>query len=242
MDSEQRFQGGMSEEYTLIHLALPHFEELQGHVGTVIAHHSRPGQSDPLQVLEIGCGDGVTSSFILAARRDLFLTALDNEEEMIKQASERLEPEIVGKRCNLVCADAVDHMTQVASHSIDIVASALTLHNMQHTYRHKLHHELFRVLSPGGLFVNADKYAPQDDGERFDALEVALSRFFEAFIPLGKYDLLKDWVLHNVADQGPDRVMKELDTIQTLRDIGFVDIQMIYRHNMEGVLVARKTG
>ena len=24
MDSEQRFQGGMSEEYMLIHLALPH--------------------------------------------------------------------------------------------------------------------------------------------------------------------------------------------------------------------------
>ena len=240
MDSEQRFQGALSEEYRLIHLALPHFEELQGHVGTVIAQHNRQRQTGPLQVLEIGCGDGVTSSVILAARPDVFLTALDNEEEMIKQASKNLEPEIAGKRCKLTCADALDFTKQLASHSIDIVASALTLHNMQRTYRHELHSELFRVLSPGGLFVNADKYAPQDDIERFNALGVALARFFDAFIPPGKYDLLKDWVLHNVADQGPDRVMKEMDTIQTLRDIGFVDIQIVYRHNMEGVLVARK--
>jgi hypothetical protein len=79
MDNEQRFQGAMGEEYMLIHLALPHFEELQGHVRTVIAHHNPPSQSGPLQVPEIGCGDGVTSSSILAARHDLFLTALDNE-------------------------------------------------------------------------------------------------------------------------------------------------------------------
>ena len=36
----------------------------------------------------------------------------------------------------------------------------------------------------GGLFVNADKYAPQDDQARFEALGVALKRFFDVFLPL----------------------------------------------------------
>jgi hypothetical protein len=35
-----------------------------------------------------------------------------------------------------------------------------------------------------GLFVNADKYAPQDDQARFEALGVAPKRFFDVFLPL----------------------------------------------------------
>jgi hypothetical protein len=95
------------------------------------------------------------------------------------------------------------------------------------------------VLRPGGLFVNADKYAEADE-QRFRALQVALGRFFDAFVPLGKLDLLRDWVLHNVADQGPDRVMKEADAVGELREIGFREIAVCDRHNMEAVLTARK--
>jgi hypothetical protein len=99
-----------------------------------------------------------------------------------------------------------------------------------------------RVLRPGGLLVNADKYAPQDESERFACLGVALGRFFDAFVPLGKLDLLREWVLHNLADQAPERAMLADDTLAELAGLGFSDLRLGPRWNMEALLVARKPG
>lgn len=240
MNDEQRFKGKMSEEYQLISLALPHFEELQAQVGKAVAAYQADPKTPILRVIDIGCGDGVTSHTILRSRGDVYLVCLDSEEEMVRQAKINLSEALLEKKSELVHADALDYFKEQETGSAHIAASALTLHNMEKTYRDELHNEIFRALVPGGLFINADKYAPQDDIQRFKALERALERFFDAYAPLGKIKLLKDWVLHNVADQAPDRCMKEGDTIDILRSIGFVDIKILYRENMEAVLAAQK--
>lgn len=230
----------MSEEYRLISLALPHFEELQEQVGKAVAAFQPDPKAPVVRVIDIGCGDGVTSFTILEARNDVFLVCLDSEENMVRQARINLAEALNKKTCEVIHQDALAYFKGQSSGSAQVAASALTLHNMEKTYRDELQREIFRVLAPGGLFVNADKYAPQDDQKRFDALETALERFFNAYAPLGKIDLLKDWVLHNVADQAPDRCMKEGDTIEILRSTGFNDVKITYRNNMEAVLEARK--
>jgi ubiquinone/menaquinone biosynthesis C-methylase UbiE len=240
MNNEGRFKGKMSEEYQLISLALPHFEELQAQVGKAVGRHQADPRTAALRVIDIGCGDGVTSHTILRSRGDVYLVCLDSEEEMIRQAEINLSEALLEKKCELVHGDALDYFEMQSEGSVHIVASALTLHNMQGAYRDELHNEIFRTLVPGGLFINADKYAPQDDNQRFKALGKALERFIEAYAPLGKIELLKDWVVHNVADQAPDRCMKEGDTIDILRSIGFVDLEILYRENMEAVLAAHK--
>ena len=240
MDSEFRFKGAMSEEYRLIKLALPHFEEMQERVaGAVLEHQKSTGRSD-MAGMDIGCGDGVTAHAILASISGVHLICLDNERKMIDQARSNLNQAIIKGSCDLIHADALEYLQGMNSQSVDFVASVLTLHNMERNYRDELHSQIFRILAEGGLFVNADKYAPQDDNKRFEALGTALARFFDAYAPLGKLDLLKEWVLHNVADQAPNRCMKEGDTIAALEKIGFSRIQILYRSNMEAVLVASK--
>jgi SAM-dependent methyltransferase len=192
-----------------------------------------------VQILDLGCGSGVTSHTILTARKDAVVTSLDNEAKMIEQATANLREFLAQGRCRVVQRDALDGLKGRPAGSFDVVASALTLHNLRQTYRSELHREIYRVLKPGGLFVNADKYAEGDE-QRYRALQVALGRFFDAFVPLGKLDLLRDWVLHNVADQGPDRVMREEDAVRELRGIAFRDVAVRDRHNMEAVLTARK--
>jgi tRNA (cmo5U34)-methyltransferase len=241
MSEDRRFKGAMSEEYRLIRLALPHFDELQRLVARAVEAYVPACRSNNVQVLDLGCGDGVTSDMILSSRRDAVVTALDNEEQMVEQASKNLREYIQEGRCAVVLHDALDYLRRQPNATLDILASALTLHNLHHTYRRSLHEEIYRVLKPGGLFVNADKYAPPDE-QRFRELQVALGRFFDAFVPLGKLDLLREWVLHNVADQAPDRVMKEEDTVQELTRIGFQGIDVRCRNNMEAVLVASKPG
>jgi len=240
MDSEYRFKGAMSEEYRLIKLALPHFEELQEQVASAVAEYQKRAARSKLDGIDVGCGDGVTAHAILNKVPGIHLVCLDNERKMIEQAQDNLSEAIKTNRCDLVHADALEHFQSMDSQSVDFVASVLTLHNMEREYRDDLHVQIFRVLARGGLFVNADKYAPQDEDERFKALGTALKRFFDAYAPLGKLELLREWVLHNVADQAPDRCMKEGDTITILEDVGFNDIRILYRSNMEAVLVAYK--
>lgn len=236
--TEQRFAGRMSDEYRLIQEVLPHFEQMQKLIGAEVSRLPRKKDQVP-EILDLGCGDGATSFYILNQNPDVRITAIDNEPNMLKQARQNLEPFLSESRCRLVRADALDYLKNQPTGSVNAVASALTLHNFTQAYRARIHKHIYRILSPGGRFLNADKYAPSDDQVRFEYLGTALARFFDTFLPAEKYALLEDWVLHNVADQSPARVMKEDKSKRELRSLGFT-VSLSHRENMEALLVAKK--
>jgi len=236
MSSEYGFKGARNEEYQLIRKVYPHFGEMQRLVAETVSRHAG---GRLVRVADLSCGDGQMAHTILSACPTAHVVALDNEEKMIQQAGDNLEEFVREGRCQLECHDALVFFSSQSSDSFDVVASALTLHNLLQAARHQLHGEILRVLKPGGLFVNADKYA-EGDAERFHALGVTLGRFFDTFVPLGKLDLLRAWVLHNVADQGPERVMKEIETVEELKRLGFATVNTSSRMNMEALLVATK--
>ena len=240
MTTEYRFRGAMSEEYRLIRLAIPGFEELQATVREVLAHYQPHPNGQGIEILEIGCGDGMTSAIILSSRKDCVLTALDSEANMIEQAATTLRRYIQDNRCRLLLCDALAYLSDLPAQSVDIVASALCLHNMERRYRDAVYAEIFRVLKPDGLFVNADKYAAGEE-QRFEALQIGLEKLFEVLVPLGRLELLRECVLHNVADQAPDRVMWQEETVEGLRQLGFAKVEIPYRDNQHAVLVATKS-
>jgi ubiquinone/menaquinone biosynthesis C-methylase UbiE len=241
MPDEKRFSGKMGEEYDLLKRAYPKYDELHRIMADAIAGHYSRNNGDGIRVLEIGCGSGITSEFILKSRGDLFLTAIDNEPKMIIRAGGNLEEYLNNGRLALLQVDALDHLESLSNTSVDVVASGFTLHNFLGGYRTSVMKQSFRVLKPGSLFVNADKYSLEGQ-EMFDELGLQLERFFDAFVPLGKIELLREWVLHNVADQAPDRVMREKDAVKEMEEIGFVDINVHYRHGLEAVVSGKKPG
>jgi len=239
-NTERRFAGRMTEEYRLVKQAYPHFELLQQAVAQAVTRHAE-SREGPLPILEIGCGDGITSDLLLRSSNRVNLTALDNEEEMVERARQHLQEWTGTGRLSIVHADALAYLRQCADDAFGAVASAMTLHNLVQSYRKEVLQETLRVLQPGGLFVNADKYAP-DGQARFDALVTQIGRFFDAFVPQQKYDLLKDWVMHNVADQGPERAMTEKQAVADMLAMGWTEVIVGQRHNMEAVLTAYKPG
>lgn len=238
MADTQRFSGSLAEEYELITLAYPDFEEFQRHMVDTIA---RRAPAAP-HVLEIGTGNGFTTRMLMEIEGTSLVT-VDNDPQMVEQArQELLAPSDLPHEAGaleVIETDALEFLQDQPAHSFDVVASAFTLHNMETTYRDPVEQEIFRVLTPGGLFTNADKYAPEGQ-ERFDALTYQVERFFDAFVELGKLDLLRKWVVHNITDQSPRFVMPASTAPDRLANIGFENVQVGNRAHMQAVLTAWK--
>jgi SAM-dependent methyltransferase len=235
-DSEKRFIGRLTEEYHLVALAYPHIEEFQSKVSSLAHEHLRTIQAG--KVVEIGCGDGITTDLLLNGLGVHELVAIDNEPKMVEQAKRNLGLIDRPQNFSVECADALAYLRTLEDTSVDVVATVWTLHNFLKEYRAQVVREIVRVLRPGGLFVNGDKYA-QGPSTHAVALNQQLRRFFDAYLPLGKYDFLRDFVLHNVADEAPDRLMTEADSLSEVAEMG-CRANVVYRNGMEGVLVAKK--
>jgi SAM-dependent methyltransferase len=137
-------------------------------------------------------------------------------------------------RLKIVLDDGLHFLTNQPSHAFDIIASGYVLHNLIGDYRARLYDEIWRVLAPSGLFVNADKYAQTVEAHR-EALRWQLNSFFDVFVTRQRYDLLREWVLHYVEDEAAGRVMPEADAIRRLNDLGFADVRIACRRYMDAV-------
>jgi ubiquinone/menaquinone biosynthesis C-methylase UbiE len=253
MSDERRFSGRLSEQYDKLKLAYPDFDTLQTRVAEAVsrlragAAEAGAGGSAPDahrgaaagRALDIGAGSGFTSRAVLDAVPELSVIALDNEPAMIEQLRGTMSEPIDEGRLEPVTEDANTYIERQPDDSFEVIFSAFTLHNFTVEYRESLLEECLRVLAPGGIFVNADKYAPEGQ-EQFDALITQLNRFFDAFLPIGEYELLRDWVVHNVADQGPDRCQAAEDALELMEQLGFTDVALTGRSNMQALVTARK--
>lgn len=235
----REFRGSLAEDYRLLKLAYPHLEQFQQCVGDCVRKYKPVTPTNPVRVVEIGCGDGITTNILLSARDDTVLAAIDIEPGMIERAKENLQPWEGVRNFQLITSDALRYLSDLDENSVDIIASVWTLHNFLTTFRGDFLKEAFRCLKPGGLFVNGDKYA-QEQALHFNELYEQMRVFFDVYLPIGKYGFLKEFVLHNLSDEAPDRIMYQADAISYMAEVGFSDITAVYRKHMEMVLIAYK--
>ena len=227
---KKRFHGLAGQEYDLFRLVCPHLDEFQAKVGETLKKRAIK------EVLEIGCGTGITTRVILNAKKTVKVIAIDNEKNMIQQARKNISR----KRVRFVLQDALAFLKKLPDDSIEVVASAFTIHNFHRNYRLQVFKEIHRVLKKGGLFVNGDKYV-HDDPKRFKKeLRWQFNKFREVYDSLGRPDLRKEWIKHYAEDARPQLIMKEGVFKKQMKDIGFWKIKRVYRKRTEAVYVAEK--
>lgn len=141
---------------------------------------------------------------------------------------------------NLIQDNALSYLKTLEDNSLDIVASVLTLHNCLSFYRNQVLEEIYRVLMPGGLLINCDKYPQNDPVEYHRALEKHISQLLDAVGASGSFELLKEVMMHELSDFSPERIIKEDDFWQRLSEIGYSNGQLIYRQNLDAVVIAHK--
>jgi len=232
------FEGKTGDEYDLLLMSIPHYTQLESSVGKALRKAFTKSRNTNLRVLEIGCGSGITTPHILEADPRTFVTCLDIEPIMIDQARRRDWAKKYAGRIDFVVEDASKYLERTKANSLDAVASAYTLHNLEKDKRRKVVKQIYDALTPEGVFVNADKIA-QNGADHNKELRWQLN-MFRVYDRIGRRDYREEWEKHYHYDNQPSIIWRERDLMADLRNAGFKHIRRTFRKHMEATYVARK--
>lgn len=231
------FTGKIGAEYELLRIMCPNHAVLARMVGETVAAW-RPGAA--LRGVEIGCGTGISTLALLAARDSLTLVSIDNAAKMLDQARASLADYVEAGRVDFREADALEALKAAPSASVDVVASNYAIHNFTQDYRAQALAEIHRVLVPGGLFVNGDRYAMDDKAAHLADTQAMVRSWFRLFREMDRLDLLEDWTVHLCSDESPDHIMYFKPSLEQLAAIGFAPVTVGFREGVDTLLKAVK--
>ncbi len=233
----RRFSGTLAGKNLLtINFSAPHQEAFQKLVGITLKKYSSGSSLPEIRVIEIGTGTGLTSSEILKADKKIFLRSVDNEPKMLAEAERNLGKFIKEKRLEIILDDALKFLRSIPENSVDSVATSMTLHNFKRDYREKNILEIYRIMKVGGIFINADKYVPDNKEKYKKEYNWQMKQFDKA----PNEDIRKAWINHYKADNRPDIVMRENEEKKIMKSIGFKNIKIGKRRHLEALLIAEK--
>lgn len=233
------FSGIIGRDYQMLQRMTPLSLEMSKLVAKELGHYSESA-GRTLEVVELGSGTGITTLAMLSSSDDLSIVSIDNEPTMQNQASENLKQWVDNGRLSFRLDDAYHALTQIPNESVDVVASAYTIHNFEHSYRERVVEQIFRVLKPGGRFVNGDRYGLDDLFEHTRTVQEEISGFFDVLIGENKPDLLEKWIIHLFNDESENHVMREGIALKQLEDAGFVDVALNHRMKVNALVTAVK--
>lgn len=178
-------------------------------------------------VLDIGAGTGLFSSFIKERFPKAKITLIDISENMLEKAKIRFKDD---NQINYVIGDYSEH---VFEEKFDIVISSLSIHHLTDEAKKKLFDNIYNLLNPGGMFINADQV--------------------QGHTPFIENLYKKDWN-HKISKSGlgESEILEaheriKLDKMATLEnqikwliDSGFKDVDCVYKYFNFVVLLAKK--
>ncbi len=237
---EAMFSGVIGQEYDTLKLICPLAAKMSQLVGASVAQYAQVKAEQTLNVLELGGGTGITTLAILLASENLKVLSVDSEPTMQNQAKQNLQTWVTQGRLHFAAEDALAVLKRTASASVDIIASAYTVHNFLDSYRAQVIQEIFRVLKPGGQFINGDRYGLDDISAHTRTIQHEVSGYFKALIAVDKLDVLEHWIVHLFSDESENHVMRETFSLQQLQQTGFKQVNLTHRCEVNALVVAIK--
>ncbi len=237
---EKMFSGVIGKDYDMLKLICPLSVEMSRLVGEAVEDYGRQHQQTIIETLEIGGGTGITTLAALSADQRVKVVSVDNELTMQDQAKQHLAQWVEQQRLSFIHGDALQALSDQASASYDLIVSAYTLHNFESAYREQAHREIFRVLKPGGKFINGDRYGLNDISLHTQTIQQEVAGYFKVLIAEQRLDLLEHWIIHLFSDESENHVMRESHALKQLSDAGFSHIQLSNRIEVNALVRASK--
>ncbi|MFA5925245.1 MAG: class I SAM-dependent methyltransferase [Methylococcaceae bacterium] len=108
--AELLFQGPIADEYDMLKLICPPAAEMSRQVGEFIGDWMPLYPHTHLNLLEIGCGTGITTAHLLACRDHIEVVSVDNAPAMLSQARQNLAQVLEEGRLHLIENDALSYL------------------------------------------------------------------------------------------------------------------------------------
>ncbi|MDD5114517.1 MAG: class I SAM-dependent methyltransferase [Methylobacter sp.] len=233
------FSGVIGQDYEMLNLICPLATEMSRLVGLAVSDYQHESEST-LSIVELGGGTGITTLSLLNAKDNAHIISVDNEPVMQNQAKKNLQRWVSEEKLSFCSDDALTALKNQPTASIDIVASAYTLHNFLADYREGVVSEIFRVLKPGGVLINGDRYALDDISEHTRLVQKEVTGYFNVLTNINRLDLLEHWIVHLFSDESENHVMRETVALSQLRNAGFFDIKLSHRNEVNALITAIK--
>ncbi len=186
------------------------------------------GPDARFEALDLGAGTGLLSAMIAEAFPKARLTLFDLTPEMLTIARQRLRA--LGKRVRFVTADFA---AAAPSKSYDAVVSALAIHHLPDSGKRHLFADIFKYLTPGGVFINADQAAGETAAIDQRIRERWIERAREVRVSERDLDAALERMKHDL----PATVGHQLGW---MRESGFIDVACTYRNLIFAVLSGTK--
>jgi tRNA (cmo5U34)-methyltransferase len=190
-----------------------------------------PAVSEPFQVLELCCGEGLLAEMILERFPNCTLYGYDGSAEMLGQASARLAR--FGNRFAPQLFDLAADDWRRPAFSPQAVVSTLCIHHLDGRQKAKLFGDVARLLGPGGVLLIADLIQPASpSGQELAAAEwdeavrrrsLALDGNEDAF----KHFLASKWNIYRYPDPF-DKPSPLADQLIWLRQAGFAAVDVYW--------------
>jgi tRNA (cmo5U34)-methyltransferase len=193
---------------------IPHYQEM---VRALVKAMPFDG-ARPVQVMDAGCGTGTVAAKVLELFPSAQVTCLDLAENMIAHAQARLAcyPQV-----KYILADFRDFDF---TGGYDAVLSSLALHHLAtDAHKRNFYRSIYENLNPGGVFYNADVVLASNDflqGIYMDEWRRFMSH------SISKEEIEGKWIPKY---QEEDRPAKLIDQLEWLTEIGFVDVDVIWK-------------
>ncbi len=190
------------------------------------------------RILELGAGTGSLSHFLLDAYPRAMVTAVDVSSTMLAECRRALAG--FGERARVVEADlaTVDLLRLGSAEArgagagaaaqrarraplYHAVVSRLAIHHLDDAGQEALMGRVFAALEPGGIFVNSDMIAGEDQAEASAMMEE-----WRGYMR-GRGDDPTEWEKWLVGDD--DHPATESAQLAWLRAAGFAEVQVVWR-------------
>lgn len=240
-------------EYEDLLIAIEYYDEFQAETGKVLQRYITDhcqGQTE-IKVLEAGPGTGITTLELLKADPRVRVVSVDNESKMLDVVKARFaKMEGISERVDFVLADILKFLESQEDGSFDAFASVYTLHNFTPDFRREVIGLIAKKLKPGGLFVNGDKYAREEEKHRQD-YDAEISNYGKFRIVADKAEkdgdvaraahlrkIEEEWIAHAAEDEKNRITVDEQDEI--FKELGFIDIEWGKRFDLVTTVKAVK--
>ncbi|WP_150048040.1 MULTISPECIES: class I SAM-dependent methyltransferase [Methylomonas] len=236
---DSMFTGIIGQEYQMLKLICPYAAEMSRLVGLEIGKYCETRQQ-PQLIVELGGGTGITTLSLLTACNNTRVYSIDSAATMQDQAKQSLHAWEQSGRLEFCMNDALTALRALPNAGADAIASAYTLHNFAADYRAAVIPEIYRVLKPGGLFVNGDRYALDDAAAHTRNTQNEVAGYFKVLTEINRLDLLEHWIIHLFNDESENHIMREGVALAQLKQAGFRNPELKLRHDVNALITAIK--